>query len=44
MAEKENMTDNVEAPAVICDNSIYNPNVTAKSSHSVEGNSSALLP
>jgi len=38
MAEKENMTDNVEAPAVICDNSIFNANVTPKSSHSVEGN------
>jgi hypothetical protein len=38
------MTDNVEAPAVICDNSIYNANVTPKSSHSVEGNSSALFP
>ncbi|XP_059488694.1 phosphatase and actin regulator 3 isoform X3 [Neocloeon triangulifer] len=42
MAEKENMTDEVEAPSVICDNSIFNSTISPKSSHSVEGLSSEL--
>ncbi|XP_065348942.1 phosphatase and actin regulator 2 isoform X7 [Cloeon dipterum] len=42
MAEKENMTDEVEAQSVVCDNSIFNSTLSPKTSHSVEGLSSEL--